>query len=87
MRTNALIRALQDGQLQGAVLDVFETEPVNPDNPLLAMDNVMLSSHTAAGSLHAQRKVLQACCDTILDYHRGTLRGNVINRDKVTVRG
>ncbi len=82
----ALIRALQDGQLQGAVLDVFETEPVGPDNPLLAMDNVMLSSHTAAGSLHAQRKVLQACCDTILDYHRGTLRGNVINRDKVTVR-
>lgn len=68
------------------MLDVFETEPVGPDNPLLAMDNVMLSSHTAAGSLHAQRKVLQACCDTILDYHRGTLRGNVINRDKVTVR-
>ena len=43
---HALIRALQDGQIQGAGLDVFEQEPVDPDNPLLEMDNVVVTPHS-----------------------------------------
>lgn len=43
-----LIRALQEGWIQGAGLDVFEQEPVSPDNPLLAMDNVILAPHSLA---------------------------------------
>lgn len=56
----ALIRALQDGQLQGAVLDVFRDGAGRSDNPLLAMDNVMLSSHTGRRAPARARKVLQA---------------------------
>ena len=41
----ALIRALQEGWIAGAGLDVFEHEPPSPGNPLLSMDNVVLSSH------------------------------------------
>jgi D-3-phosphoglycerate dehydrogenase len=41
----ALIRALQEGWIQGAGLDVFEQEPVPADNPLLKMDNVIVSPH------------------------------------------
>ena len=41
----ALIKALQEGWIQGAGLDVFEQEPISPDNPLLKMDNVILTPH------------------------------------------
>jgi phosphoglycerate dehydrogenase-like enzyme len=40
-----LIKALQDGRLRGAALDVFETEPLPPTSPLWEMDNVLLSPH------------------------------------------
>lgn len=46
----ALIKALQKGWIAGAGLDVFEKEPVAPDNPLLKMDNVMTIPHTASFS-------------------------------------
>ena len=45
-----LIRALQEGWIAGAGLDVFEIEPVKPDNALLKMDNVILSPHNASAS-------------------------------------
>jgi phosphoglycerate dehydrogenase-like enzyme len=41
----ALIDALQRGTIAGAGLDVFEQEPVAPDNPLLTMDKVLLTPH------------------------------------------
>ena len=46
----ALIRALQKGKIAAAGLDVFEKEPADPDNPLLAMDNVILTPHVASAS-------------------------------------
>ena len=42
----ALIQALQQGLIRGAGLDVFEQEPIDPDNPLLKMDNVVVSPHS-----------------------------------------
>ncbi len=43
----ALIEALQNKTIRAAGLDVFDQEPVSPDNPLLSMPNVMLSAHIA----------------------------------------
>jgi D-3-phosphoglycerate dehydrogenase / 2-oxoglutarate reductase len=46
----ALIKALQDGSIAFAGLDVFEQEPIGTDNALLKMDNVILSAHVASAS-------------------------------------
>jgi D-3-phosphoglycerate dehydrogenase len=46
----AMIKALQEGWIAGAGLDVLEIEPPKPDNPLLKMDNVILTPHVASAS-------------------------------------
>src|ERR1700720_4663881 len=46
----ALIKALQEGWIAGAGLDVLETEPPGHNNPLLKMDNVILTAHVASAS-------------------------------------
>ncbi|MHB8916698.1 MAG: NAD(P)-dependent oxidoreductase, partial [Desulfocucumaceae bacterium] len=43
----ALIRALQEKRIAGAGLDVLMEEPPSPDNPLLKMENVVVTAHTA----------------------------------------
>ena len=59
----ALIAALRAGQIAGAGLDVLEREPIAPDSPLLAMDNVIITSHFGGYSEEAieslQRKATQ----------------------------
>ena len=45
-----MIAALESGEIAGAGLDVFEEEPTPADNPLLKMDNVVVSPHSAGTS-------------------------------------
>lgn len=46
----ALVKALREGRIRGAALDVFEDEPLALESPLLSMDNVMLAPHNANSS-------------------------------------
>lgn len=50
VKEEALIRALQEGWIAHAALDVLETEPPSHNNPLLRMDNVTLTAHVASAS-------------------------------------
>lgn len=51
----ALVEALKSGKVAGAGLDIFEKEPVDRDDPLLRMDQVVLTPHTAFLSVEAQQ--------------------------------
>jgi D-3-phosphoglycerate dehydrogenase len=61
----ALIEALDSGAIAGAVIDVFEEEPVAADNPLLAMDNVLLSPHCSGHSSESAENLSMAAADVI----------------------
>jgi D-3-phosphoglycerate dehydrogenase len=53
----ALAQALQEGQIAGAGLDVFEKEPIEKDNPLLKLDNVVLTPHYAVHTSTAMMRL------------------------------
>ncbi len=53
----ALVKALEDGTIAGAALDVFDTEPLPSNSPLLKMDNVMLAPHNSNSSPTAWERV------------------------------
>ena len=53
VREDDLVRALREGVIAGAAIDVYQPEPPQPENPLLAMDNVIHTAHSAALSKEA----------------------------------
>lgn len=67
----AMIRALQSGEIAGAGLDVFEQEPPEADNPLFAMEQVVLSPHNAALSDGALRAMAMDSAQGVMEYLTG----------------
>ena len=83
---DALVRALDDGQLAGAALDVFAVEPLPEESPLRGRDDVLLSPHTAGatwGSRHRLRERLVAQLDRVLS---GRPPQDVVNGVRATAR-
>jgi len=56
----ALFRALRDHQIQGAGIDAWTEEPTSPDNPILKLDNVLVTPHMATGNRDAMIKKSEA---------------------------
>ena len=66
-----LLAALTAGQLRAAGLDVFEQEPTATDNPLLRLDNVVVSSHTAGTDTLAMRDMGIEAARCVIDLSQG----------------
>jgi phosphoglycerate dehydrogenase-like enzyme len=77
----ALIAALRAGQIAGAALDVFEQEPVDPANPLLTMDNVIVTPHSLCWTDECFHNMASTGLASIVDALAGRTPEFVVNRE------
>lgn len=77
----ALVTALQNGEIAGAGLDVFEVEPIAVDNPLMKMANVILTPHNLAWTDELALGMGKSAFGSIKSISRGEIPQFVVNRD------
>ena len=75
----ALYQALKSGQIFSAGLDVTEVEPIPPDDPLLTLDNVIITPHIASGSFTTRKEMSLMAAENVLAGLRGKTPPNCVN--------
>ncbi len=83
----ALIAVLGEGAIAGAGLDVLEEEPPSRDNPLLGMDNVVLTAHSASLTRECVIRQATGAARAVLDVFAGREPEHVFNRESLQNRG
>ena len=78
----AMIAALQSGQIAGAGLDVFETEPLPDESPLWEMKNVLITSHYSGGTNFFHKRGFEIFLDNLNRYQNGNSLRNVVVKER-----
>jgi phosphoglycerate dehydrogenase-like enzyme len=75
----ALVRALKEGWIAGAALDVFQEEPLPPDSELWGMEKVILTPHISGGTPVYMERTVALFCDNLRRYLAGEPLRNVVD--------
>lgn len=75
----ALIRALQSGQIAGAGLDVTAEEPIQPDNPLLTIENTIITAHSLCWTDECFEEIARTALRSIADVSLGRTPAHVVS--------
>ena len=75
-----LIRALKEGWIGGAGLDVTEEEPLASDSPLFSLPNVILTPHISGVSVRYDERLTNIFVDNLRHYRKGELLHNLYDR-------
>jgi phosphoglycerate dehydrogenase-like enzyme len=78
----ALIRALQEGWIAGAGLDVFEEEPLPSDSPLYDLENVILSPHVSGFTLRYDERASDLFAENLRRYLTGEPLLNLVDKER-----
>jgi len=82
----ALYKALKEGWIAGAALDVFEQEPTPVDNPLLKLDNVVVAPHISSASYETRSRMAEMVAENLVAFFEGRTPPNLVNPEVVKVR-
>ena len=77
-----LAAALDAGEIAGAALDVFETEPLPSDHPLWKMENVIITPHVAGMAPRIAERHLDVLLENVRRFSRGEGLKNLVRKDK-----
>ncbi|MBA7608248.1 Glyoxylate/hydroxypyruvate reductase B [subsurface metagenome] len=75
----ALYEALKSGQIFAAAIDVTEVEPISPDDPLLALDNIIITPHIASASFTTRTDMALMAAENLLAGLRGKTPPTCVN--------
>jgi len=75
----ALVRALKEKWIAGAALDVFEVEPIVPSDPILGLDNAVLTPHIGSATMEARNRMSREAASNVLTVLRGQQPRNTVN--------
>ncbi|HEY6074753.1 MAG TPA: NAD(P)-dependent oxidoreductase, partial [Anaerolineales bacterium] len=75
----ALYHALKEGRLLAAGLDVTEPEPIQPDHPLLSLDNAIIVPHIASASRSTRDKMAWMAAENLIAGLKGRRLPNCVN--------
>jgi glyoxylate reductase len=75
----ALYSALKTKMIAGAGVDVFETEPIDPMNPLIELDNVVITPHIASASIDTRTAMAMMAASNLVAVLEGKVPPNVVN--------
>jgi phosphoglycerate dehydrogenase-like enzyme len=78
-----LVAALQEGQIAGAGLDVFAHEPLRPDHPLLAMEQVLATPHVAGVTVQSYEGISSAVAENIKRVQAGHVPAHCVNLERL----
>jgi phosphoglycerate dehydrogenase-like enzyme len=76
----AMVRALDRRQIRGAVLDVFDTEPLPEGHPFYRLDNVLVSPHTADHTADWLERAMQLFLDNFERFRKGQPLDNLVDK-------
>ena len=78
IQEEALAETLKNGKVAAAALDVLSREPAEPDNPLLGLENCLITPHIAWAAQEARERLMQTAVDNLKAFLRGEAK-NVVN--------
>jgi len=84
--TNALVRALREGWIAGAGLDVFEEEPLPPNHELTAFKNIIIVPHIGSATYEARHAMAELVAENLIAFYERKIPPNLVNKEVVNIR-
>ncbi|MBN2401239.1 MAG: D-glycerate dehydrogenase [Spirochaetes bacterium] len=81
-----LIEALNTGTIWGAGLDVTNPEPMQPDNPLLQMENVAVLPHIGSATIEARTEMARMAAENIIEFYKNKRIPHIVNPETIKNR-